>query len=188
MLTVSDEFFLTMAEVSAGLVGLFLVGIFFYIQTGFSRLGEADETVKAYFKASTRIILILFAIPLGLSFSLVALGDAVSAAIFAILALTLLAANVDTVLRMRTVARAGRSALLVANELIGTLGVLVLVSVPWILGGLSPDREDLTWAILLAFAIGFVSIGTLVLSAFDVTRPAAAETSGPEAEGGAPDA
>lgn len=176
MLSISDAFLLTMAEVSAGLVGLFLVGIFFYIQTGFNRLGETDEVVKDYFRASTRIILILFAIPLGLSFSLVALEDAWSTAIFAILALTLLAANVETALRMRTAARAARSPLLVANEVVGTIGVLALVSVPWVLGGLSPDRQDLTWAILLAFATGFLSICTLVLSAFDVTRPAAAES------------
>jgi hypothetical protein len=35
---VSDAFLLNMAEVSATLIGLFLVGVFFYVETGFRRL------------------------------------------------------------------------------------------------------------------------------------------------------
>jgi hypothetical protein len=45
-----------------------------------------------------------------------------------------------------------------------------LIVLPWILGGLHPDREDLTWAILLAFAAGFLSICATVLSVFDMAR------------------
>jgi hypothetical protein len=56
------------------------------------------------------------------------------------------------------------------NELGGTLDVVALILVPWILGGLHPTREDLAWAILLAFASGFLSICALVLSTFDVAR------------------
>lgn len=36
MRQVSDAFLLSMAEVSAGLIGLFLVGMFFYVETGFA--------------------------------------------------------------------------------------------------------------------------------------------------------
>jgi hypothetical protein len=171
MSTVSDAFLLTMAEVSSGLVGLFLVGIFFFIQTGFSRFGKANDGVKAYFKASTRIILILLAIPLGLSFSLVVLEDIWSTVVFVVLGLTLVAANIDTAVRVRTATVATHSKLLLANEVVGTVGVIALVSLPWVFGGLTPGREDLAWAILLAFATGFLSICTLVLSAFDVTGP-----------------
>jgi hypothetical protein len=53
------------------------------------------------------------------------------------------------------------------------VGVVVLVTIPWILGGLRPTREDLTWAILLAFASGFLSISAVVLSIFD-TAPSEA--------------
>ena len=35
---------------------------------------------------------------------------------------------------------------------------------------IDPSREDLTWSIILAFGTGFLSISTLVLSAFDITR------------------
>jgi hypothetical protein len=41
MRDVSDDFLLNVAEVSATLIGLFLVGVFFYVETGFRRLGEA---------------------------------------------------------------------------------------------------------------------------------------------------
>ena len=61
------------------------------------------------------------------------------------------------------------------NEALGTIGVVLLVTLPWILGGFNPTREDFTWAILIAFVIGFLSISALVLSAFDLARPDAGE-------------
>ena len=63
----------------------------------------------------------------------------------------------------------GSTALLV-NELAGTAAVLVIVALPWVLGGLHPTREDLTWTILLAFATGFTSISALVLFVLDLAR------------------
>ena len=87
---------------------------------------------------------------------------------FAILSLLLVAANVDSALRMWAVEKVSHSTALLANEVVGTLAVVVLVILPWALGGLDPTREDLTWAILLAFATGFLSICALVLSALDL--------------------
>jgi hypothetical protein len=82
---VSDAFLLQVAEISATLIGLFLVGLFFYVETGFRRLESG----------------------------------------------------------------------------------VVLMLVPWILGGLYPSREDLTWAILLSLGAGFLSVCTVALSVFD---------------------
>ena len=42
MRQVSDAFLLNMAEVSATLIGLFLVGVFFYIETGLRRLDQSQ--------------------------------------------------------------------------------------------------------------------------------------------------
>jgi hypothetical protein len=56
------------------------------------------------------------------------------------------------------------------NEVAGTVGVVALVVIPWTLGGLHPTREELSWAILLAFATGFISICALILSVFDIAR------------------
>ena len=178
MLPVSDGFLLNMAEVSASLIGLFLVGVFFYVETGFRRL-RGREGIEPYMRAGTRIVLVLFAIPLGLSLTLVVLEPVWSRMIFLVLSIMLVAANIDTATRIRAVPKYTRSTALFVNEIAGTVGVVVLVVIPWILGGLRPTREDLTWAILLAFAAGFLSISALVLSVFDTVRmEAGARTEG----------
>jgi hypothetical protein len=162
---VSDDFLLNMAEVTATLIGLFLVGVFFFVE---GVLQRGDQRIsQRYLRSGTRITLIALAIPLGLSLTLVALAPAWSRALFAVLSVALIAANVDSLLRLRGV----RSIALVANELFATALTVPIVVLPWALGGLEPTREDLTWSILLAFAAGLLSIAAIVMSAFDVARP-----------------
>ena len=170
MREVSDDFLLNMAEVSAALIGLFMVGVFFFADTGFRRLDQARGIVEPYFRASTRIVLVLYALPLGLSLSLVVLQPVWTRVLFALLSLMLVAANLDTAARIRAVAMVTGSTALLVNELVGSAAVLVIVALPWVLGGLHPTRQDLTWAILLAFAAGFASISALVLFVLDVAR------------------
>jgi hypothetical protein len=170
MRPVSNAFLLNMAEVSATLIGLFLVGVFFYVETGFHRIERARAAFEPYLRAGTRITLIVFAIPLGLSMSLVALELVWSRVLFLILSVMLIVANVDTVRRIGESTRATRSTGLLINEAVTTLLSVTLLVLPWALGGLHPDRQDLTWAILLAFAAGFLSIAATVLSAFDLAR------------------
>jgi uncharacterized membrane protein len=179
MQKVTDAFLLNMAEVSAGLIGLFLVGVFFWIETGFRRLGDEGEVFEDYFQASTRIVMILFAIPLLLSITLVTLEETWSTVLFAVLCVVLIAANVDTVRQIMDVQRVSDSNLLYINEVLGTLGVAVLVATPWILGGLDPSREDLTWAILVSFLTAFVSVLAVVMSVFDVARTQRLRAPGP---------
>jgi hypothetical protein len=165
---VSDQFLLNMAEVSGTLIGLFFVGVFFYVETGLRHLDPAlREVFVPYLRAGTRIVLLLFALPLGLSLTLVVLGPVWNRVFFLLLSVTLLAANVETLLRLKALGKAGGSAVFVVNEVIGTAAVVVLVVLPWALGGFHPSREDLTWAILLSFGVGFLSISALVLSVFD---------------------
>jgi hypothetical protein len=170
MRAVSDGFLLNIAEVAASLIGLFLVGMFFYIETGFRRTYRAHEIVEPYFRASTRIVLILYSFPLVLSLTLVALEPVWSRVLFVVLSLGLVAANIDTAARIRSVARVFHSIALVVNEGAGSAAVVAIVTVPWILGGFHPTRGDLTWTILLAFATGFASICVTVLSAFDIAK------------------
>jgi hypothetical protein len=167
---VSDSFLLQMAEISGALLGLFIVGMLFYLETGFRRLGEERDAVVPYFRASTRIVLILFSFPLMLSLTLVVLDDVWSVVLFAILSPILIWANVDTAIRIPSVREVTGSVVLFAHEVLGTIGVVAIVTVPWILGGLDPSREDLTWAILIAFAAGFTSLVTLMLSVFDLAE------------------
>jgi hypothetical protein len=168
MREVSDSFLLQMAEVSGGLFGLFLVGMLFYVETGFRRLGPERDVVVPYFRASTRIVLVLFAIPLALSLTLVVLEPVWSTVMFALLSLVLVATNLDTAVRIQDVRRLTGSKVLLVNEILGTIAVALIVLLPWILGGFDPSREDLTWAILIAFGAAFLSLATLLLSVFDL--------------------
>ncbi|MGI9557464.1 MAG: hypothetical protein ACR2N5_05940 [Solirubrobacterales bacterium] len=168
MQAVSDAFLLEMATISAALFGLFMVGMLFYVETGFRQLGAARDVVVPYFRASTRIVLILFAIPLFLSLTLVVLEPVWSRILFALLSLVLIAANLDTGVRIRTVQRVTRSNVLLVNEVVGSVGVVLIVVLPWVLGGIDPTREDLTWAILISFAAAFLSLAALILSVFDI--------------------
>jgi hypothetical protein len=168
MKPVTDAFLLNVAEVSATLIGLFLVGVFFFVETGFRRLGDDVRPVmEPYFKAGTRIVLLLFALSLFLSLTLVVLGPNWNRVLFALFSLMLVAANVDSVIHIRPVARVTRSPVLLVNEAVGTALVAALVVIPWALGGFHPDRQDLTWSILLSFAAGLLSVSALVLSVFD---------------------
>ena len=171
MRPVSDAFLLSIAEISSALVGLFLVGIFFYAETGFGR-SENARRVAPYFRASTRLVLVLYAIPIGLSLSLVVLEPVWSTVLFAVMSAVLVAANVASAVRVRGVSKPMASKMLLILEVAGTVGVGALVVVPWVLGGLNPSREDLTWSILISFGLGFVSVCALVLSAFDIARAA----------------
>ena len=172
---VTDAFLLNMAEVSATLIGLFFVGIFFYIESGLRRLEHVRAIVEPYLRAGTRITLIVFAIPLGLSLSLVALDLVWSRILFAILCVTLIAANVDSLVRVGGVSRASRSPGFLVMELVTTALAALLIVAPWALGGLHPAREELLWAILLSFAAGFLSIFATVMSVFDISRVEEAE-------------
>jgi uncharacterized membrane protein YhaH (DUF805 family) len=170
MREISDEFLLGVGGMSATLVGLFLVGAFFYAETALRDPAPGRAAMAPYIRASARIVLILYAIPIGLSLSLVALELFWSRLLFIVLSLLLLAANVDTVRRLMALSRPSELPLLVGTEVIGTAFVVVLVRLPWILGGLYPDRADLTWSALISFATGFLGIAAMVLTAFDVTE------------------
>jgi hypothetical protein len=132
---VSDAFLLNMAQVSATLIGLFLVGVFFYVEGGLHRWGHAREVVEPYFRAGTRITLIDFAIPLGLSLTLVVLEPVWSRVLFLLLSLLLLVASVDTASRIRGLAKVTGSMALVVNEVVTDAISLVMVATPWVLGG-----------------------------------------------------
>ena len=175
MRRVSDEFLLNMAEVSSTLIGLFLVGVFFYVESGFGRSDPSQEGFRRYLRSGTRITLIVLSIPLGMSLSLVVLEPAGASLLFALLSVILIAANIDSALRVRGVHRATGSISLLINEVVATAMTVTLIVLPWILGGITPTRRDFAWSILLAFAAGLLSIGAIVMSAFDVTRPTPTE-------------
>ena len=168
MREISDEFLLNMAEVSASLVGLFIVGVFVYVETGINRGGRLRSVEAPYIRASAQIVIVVYAISIGLSLTLVALELIWSHLLLIVMSILLIAANVDTVRHVRRLSRIYRSPMLLTTEIIGTIGTVLAVTLPWILGGLEPSREDMTWTILLAFATGFIGIWAMVLTAFDI--------------------
>jgi hypothetical protein len=170
MMPVSDAFLLNIAEVSATLMGLFVVGVFFYVDKGLRRLDDTHDVVAPYVRAGTRIVLVLYAIPLGLSLTLVVLEPIWTRVLFAVLSLVLVAANLDTAARIRAFVKVAGSSSFPVNEVGGTVGVAALVVTPWVLGGRHPGREDFTWTILLSLVVGFLSTSTVVLSVFDIIR------------------
>ena len=167
---VSENFLLLVAEVSAALIGLFLVGMIFYIQTGFGRLERSRVVVEPYFRASTRIVLILYSIPLVLSLTLVALPIVWSQLFFLVLMVGLVAANVSTAVGVRPVMQVTGNRTLFINELVGTAGVALMVILPLASGGFSPSREDLVPPVLISLGIAFLSTCVLVLTLFDIAE------------------
>ena len=167
MREIADDFLLSVAEVSASLVGLFFVGIFLYVQTVLGR--GRDQVVEApYIRSSAQVVIILSAISIGLSLTLVALEPIWNRLLFAALSILLIVATVERVRRVRQLARTMAVPILVWSEVIATASAVLVIAVPWILGGVDPSREDLTWAILLAFASGIFSIWAMVMIAFDI--------------------
>jgi hypothetical protein len=170
MQTVSEAFLLNIAEVSATLISVLIVGVFFYVETGLRRLKQAREVAEPYLRSGTRVVLVLYAIPLATSLSLVAVEIGWARVIFAVLSLILVVTNVDSSIRIWPVARVLRSKALLVSDLVSSLWVLILVAIPWVLGGLDPTKEELAWAILLSLASGFLSTCTMLLSVFDIAR------------------
>jgi hypothetical protein len=170
MRPVSDSFLFHTAEISATLTGLFLVGVFFYVDSGLRRSVFGGSAVDAYMRAGTRIVLIVYTIPLVVSLVLASLDPIWARLSFAALCLALLLANVDTARRIRAVARATSSLALVVNEAVSTAAVLALVCLPWVLGGWQPTAEHFVPTLLLALGAGFLSTCALVMAVFDLGR------------------
>lgn len=181
---VADDFLIAVAEISAALIGLFLVGMIFYIQTGFDRLERSRNVVEPYFRAATLITFIAFAIPLGVSLTLVVLPIVWSRLLYVALVVGLIVVNISTVKTVRECVRVTGLRLLLMMEGVGTVVVAAMVILPPVTGGLRPEREDFVPVILLSLGIGFLSTCVLVLTLFDIARfersepPLAAELDG----------
>jgi hypothetical protein len=167
---VSDSFLLTVASISAALIGLFLVGMIFYIQSGYESNERSRKVVEPYFRAATAITLIAYSIPLTVPLTLVALPIVWSRVLLLVLIVALVIENFATVGTVMAVVRVARLRLLAMVEIVGTVTVVLMVALPLALGGLSPSREDMVPSILLSLGIAFLGTGVLVLSLFDIAR------------------
>jgi enamine deaminase RidA (YjgF/YER057c/UK114 family) len=170
MRAVGDELLLGIAGVAATVIGLFMVGVLFFVEGGMRGPGRQSRAdLWRYMRSGTRIVMMLFAMALLLSLALVALELPWARALFVVLSALLVVANVETAVKVRAT-RVTQSRTLLFNEIAGTVGVVAIVALPWILGGLRPSRADLTLAAFLALATAFASVSAIALSTFDLAR------------------
>lgn len=163
------NFLLAVAGISTTLIGAFLVGVFFYIDSEQHRHLTSSEAADRYLRAGFRWIFIAFALPLFVSLALVSMEPLVGALVFVFFGLMLLASTVNTTRRMVAKGGSGSSRALMLNQWFSAVAVLAIVALPWILGGWLPTPEHYIPSLLLALAVGFSSTAALVMSQFDST-------------------
>ena len=180
---VSDGFLLTISSMSAGLIGLFLVGMVFYIQTGYDTHERSRDVVEPYFRAATTITFIAYSVPLAVSLTLIALPLIWSQILYWALVIGLIVVNISTVSSVRAVQREVGLSLLTMVEVVGTVAIAAMVLLPLATGGLNPGQQDLVPGLLISLGIAFFGTCALVLSLFDIARFERSHAE--EADGGA---
>jgi hypothetical protein len=168
---IADEqaFLTALAGVSATLIGAFLVGVFFYIDSEQHRHLTASAAADLYLRAGVRWIFIAFAMPLFVSLALVSVDPLLGLIVFISFSLILIASTFDTGRRMLTRGGSGSSLGLLMNHWFATAAVVAIAILPWIVGGWLPSAEAYIPSMLLALLAGFSSTASLVMAQFDST-------------------
>ncbi|MFB8386565.1 hypothetical protein ACFC3F_05405 [Microbacterium sp. NPDC055910] len=164
-----NEFLLGVAGVSSTLLGTFIVGVFFYIDTDMHRVVMASDAADRYLRSNVRWVFLVYALPLFASLALAVFDPVWGAAIFILLSAILIVCTGDTVRRMLVRGGSGDSTATVINQWVSTAAVVVLVALPWVIGGWVPPATAFIPSILLALAAGFTSTLGLIMGQFDAT-------------------
>jgi hypothetical protein len=165
---VSDEFLLTTASIAATLVGLLLLGGFFYLETGLNRAAALGSVGKGFLRATVKFTLLLYSLVLVVSLGSVVLRPGWLAVAFAAVSLAYLASLLEWTARYRELRRVV-SIPWESTWLTWAVSAVLLV-LPWAVGGLVPDRGALTWSLLLAGALALQSTAGLLLTSFDLAE------------------
>jgi hypothetical protein len=168
VIAVADEVLVATAQIAATLIGLLLVGVLFFAETGLRQLSLFGPQPAAYLRSGTRFILLLYSLALGLSLALLVLEPAWITVTFVVLGIAIIGALVSFTLRARDLRRV-MARMHVASLWIAWPPVLVTLALPWVTEGLNPGREAFTASILLSGAFAFVGTASLVLVAFDLS-------------------
>ena len=164
-----SEFLLGAAGISATLIGTFIVGVFFYIDTDLHRRLMATDAADRYLRSGVRWVFTVYALPLFVSLVLAAFDPIWGAATFIALGAVLLLSTVDTGWRILMKGGSGGSRALVVNQWASTAAVVVVVTLPWVIGGWVPPATAFIPSILVALAAGFASTAALIMTQFDAT-------------------
>jgi hypothetical protein len=165
---VTDEFLLAVAQIAATLIGLLLLGGFFYLETGLSRAKTVGPAGERVLRATVKLTLVLYTLVLVLALGLVVLRPGWSLAAFVLVALWLVRAELEWTARYREL----RAVVPIPRESTWLVwGVTaVVLAVPWVTGDPVPGREAMTWSLLLAGGLALQSTAGLLLTTFDLTR------------------
>lgn len=170
MNAMDQEFLLGLAGVSATLLGTFIVGVFFYIDSTTHRRLAGSEATDLYLRTATRWVFTAYSIPLFVPLLLVAMEPLWGAITFAVLGIVLTLLTVETGRRMLAGGRSDMSRALVINEWMTSAALLAAMILPWALGGWVPEPAEFTPSLLLILGSGFASTAALVMAQFDATR------------------
>ncbi len=164
-----NDFLLGLAGVSGTMLGTFIVGVFFYIDSEMHRRLAASEAADRYFRSSIRWVFTAYSIPLLVPLALASLDALWGALSFIALGILLVAMTVETARRILARGGAGSSRSLVVNEWASSLGIVIAMVLPSTLGGWVPAPDDFVPSLLILLACGFASTAALVMTQFDAT-------------------
>ena len=167
MRPIPDALLLTTAEIAATLIGLLLVAVFFYLETGFRRLETVGPEAQPFLKATAQLIVLQYSLVLGLSLGLIALQPLWVTFLFLALSLGIVVGLVDWTRWGRALSRDLRRAVRIRPVLAWPI-VLIPLALPFVLGGWEPDREALSTSLFLEGAVAFANTVSLLLLAFDL--------------------
>jgi hypothetical protein len=164
----SDDYLLVAAQISATLIGLLFVGIYYFLETGLGRLEYTREQVEPFIRSMSKLILLLFSLALGIAVGLVALSPIWMRFLFIALGIYLLIAAIRFAVQgwglRKTFGRRFPWGYLVSAG----VWIVLILSLPWILGGWTPERTHYGWALLLSGLFAFMQTGALLLESFDI--------------------
>ena len=169
MQDVDQAFLLAFAGVSGTLLGTFVVGVFFYIDSEMHMRLEVSEAADRYQRSSIRWVFTAYSIALFVPLTFAALHPLWGSLAFGLFGVVLLAMTVDCVRRILAKGASGSSRALVANQWLSSVVLVAALVLPWALGGWVPPPGAFVPSLLLLLATGFSSTAALIMAQFDAT-------------------
>jgi hypothetical protein len=170
----TDGYLLTAAQIAATLIGLLVVGLYYFLETGLGRFSKpVRDILLPHIRAMSKLILLLFAFALAISLGLVALSPGWMRFLFIIVAIYFVPAAARftrTGLAVRRTFSGNREILI--TTIITWVWLALIVSLPWVLGGWTPDRSQYGWSLLLAGFLAFAQTLGMFLMSFDLRQMA----------------
>jgi len=176
MQDVDQAFLLAFAGVSGTLLGTFVVGVFFYIDSEMHMRLEVSEAADRYQRSSIRWVFTAYSIALFVPLTFAALHPLWGSLAFGLFGVVLLAMTVDCVRRILAKGASGSSRALVANQWLSSVVLVAALVLPWALGGWVPPPGAFVPSLLLLLATGFSSTAALIMAQFDATMGMVDET------------